>query len=84
MPEPRILLTDLILGESPRWHDDRLWFSDWGAQEVLAVDLESTREVIARVPSFPSGIDWAARRAAAHPLVERSAPPCVGSLTGRW
>jgi len=50
VPEPRTLLTDLILGESPRWHDDRLWFSDWGAQEVLAVDLEGTREVIVRVP----------------------------------
>ena len=57
-PEPRTLLTDLILGESPRWHDDRLWFSDWGAQEVLAVDLDGTREVIVRVPSFPFSIDW--------------------------
>ena len=58
MPGPRILLTDLILGESPRWHDDRLWFSDWGAQEVLAADLEGEREVIVRVPSFPFCIDW--------------------------
>ncbi|HEV8563305.1 MAG TPA: SMP-30/gluconolactonase/LRE family protein [Actinomycetota bacterium] len=58
VPEPRTLLTDLILGESPRWHDDRLWFSDWGAREVLAVDLEGTRDVIVRVPSFPFSIDW--------------------------
>jgi sugar lactone lactonase YvrE len=56
--EPRILLTGLILGESPRWHDDRLWFSDWGAHEVLAVDLDGTREVIVGVPSFPFCIDW--------------------------
>jgi sugar lactone lactonase YvrE len=59
MPEPRTLLTDLILGESPRWHDGRLWFSDWGAQEILAVDLEGAPEVIVRVPSFPFSIDWA-------------------------
>jgi sugar lactone lactonase YvrE len=58
VPEPRILLTDLILGESPRWHDDRLWFSDWGAQEVVAVDLDGTREVIVTVRSFPFSIDW--------------------------
>jgi sugar lactone lactonase YvrE len=58
VPEPRILLTDLILGESPRWHDGRLWFSDWGAHEVLAVDLKGTREVIVRIPSFPFSIDW--------------------------
>ena len=58
VPEPRILLTDLILGESPRWHDGRLWFSDWGAQEGVAVGSEGTREVILRVPSFPFCIDW--------------------------
>jgi sugar lactone lactonase YvrE len=58
MPEPRTLLADLILGESPRWHDGRLWFCDWGAQEILAVDLEGACEVIVRVPSFPFCIDW--------------------------
>ena len=58
MDEPRILLSDLILGESPRWHDGRLWLADWGAHEVLAVDLEGTREVVARVASFPFSIDW--------------------------
>jgi sugar lactone lactonase YvrE len=58
VPEPLILLNDLILGESPRWHDQRLWFSDWGAQEVVAVDLEGAREVIVNVPSFPFSIDW--------------------------
>ena len=58
MPELQILLTDLILGESPRWHDDRLWFCDWGTQEVVAVDPGGTREVIVNVPSFPFSIDW--------------------------
>jgi sugar lactone lactonase YvrE len=58
MNEPRILATDLILGESPRWHDGRLWCSDWGAQEVLAIDVEGAREVVVSVPSFPFSIDW--------------------------
>jgi sugar lactone lactonase YvrE len=58
LPVPQLLMSGLVLGESPRWHDDRLWFSDWGAQEVIAVDLESRAEVIVNVPSFPFSIDW--------------------------
>ena len=58
MPEPQILMTGIAFGESPRWHDGRLWFSDWGTQEVVAVDPEGRSEVIARVPSSPFSIDW--------------------------
>ncbi len=54
----QILATGLLLGESPRWHDGRLWFADWGAQELIAIDLAGTREVIGRVPSFPFSFDW--------------------------
>jgi sugar lactone lactonase YvrE len=54
------VLDDLSFGESLRWHQDRLWLADWGAQEVLAVDHEGRREVMARVgfPAFPMSIDW--------------------------
>jgi sugar lactone lactonase YvrE len=58
VPELQILMTGIVFGESPRWHDDRLWFTDWGAQEVVVVDLEGESEVIVRVPSFPFCIDW--------------------------
>jgi sugar lactone lactonase YvrE len=58
VPELQTLMTGIVFGESPRWHDDRLWFSDWGAQEVVAVDLEGQSEVIVRIPSFPFCIDW--------------------------
>ena len=60
IPELQTLMTGIAFGESPRWHDDRLWFSDWGAQEVIAVDLEGKSEVIVRVqfPSFPMCIDF--------------------------
>jgi len=58
VPRVQTLMTGLQLGESPRWHDDRLWFSDWGAHEVIAVDLAGKSEVILRVPSFPFCIDW--------------------------
>lgn len=58
MVEVRTLMTGLVMGESPRWHENRLWFSDWGAQKVVAVDLEGKSEPIVRVPSFPFCIDW--------------------------
>jgi sugar lactone lactonase YvrE len=45
----RTVMTGLIFGESPRWHDDRLWCIDMGAREVLAVDSEGKREVIIHV-----------------------------------
>ena len=58
MPEPKILMTGIAFGESPRWHEDRLWFADWGAEELIAVDLDGRSEVVLRVPSFPFSIDW--------------------------
>jgi sugar lactone lactonase YvrE len=58
MTEPQVLMTGIAFGESPRWHDDRLWFSDWGTQEVVAVDLEGESEVIVGVSSFPFCIDF--------------------------
>src|SRR4030095_6060022 len=42
----RTLLSNLVLVESPRWHDDRLVFSDWGTGELLAVGLDGAPEVI--------------------------------------
>jgi hypothetical protein len=28
--QPRVLLDGLAIPESPRWHEHRLWFSNWG------------------------------------------------------
>jgi sugar lactone lactonase YvrE len=44
-------------GESPRWHDGRLWFSDLAGQTIHAVDLGGRSEVVATVESFPFCID---------------------------
>lgn len=57
-PELQTLITGVAFGESPRWHDGRLWFSDWIAQEVVAVALDGKRELITRVQSLPFSIDW--------------------------
>lgn len=56
--DPRVLMTGIVMGESPRWHDGRLWFSDWGAQEIIAVDGAGRSEVMVEVPSFPFCFDW--------------------------
>jgi sugar lactone lactonase YvrE len=59
MSGPHILLTGLAIGESPRWHAGRLWFSNWGTQEIVAVDLEGHSEVMAHAPTtIPFCIDW--------------------------
>ena len=58
MHGPCALMTGLAFGESPRWHDGRLWFSDFGSREVVAVDLDGNREVIARVPGMPMGLGF--------------------------
>jgi len=58
MTEPQILMSGIAFGESPRWHDGRLWFADWGAQELIALDLEGNSEVVMHVASFPFCLDW--------------------------
>jgi sugar lactone lactonase YvrE len=57
MSEFRSLLSDLVLVESPRWHDDRLVFSDWGAGEVIALGLDGWRKVIANIDAIPFCLD---------------------------
>jgi len=52
------VLTGLVFPEQPRWHEGRLWFSDWGTQDVIAVDLDGKSEVILKGPSFPMCVDW--------------------------
>jgi sugar lactone lactonase YvrE len=54
----KTLMTGIVFGEQPRWHDGRLWFSDWGTQEVIAVDLNGNSEMILKAPSFPCCVDW--------------------------
>ena len=51
------LATGLTFPESPRWHEGRLWVSDWGAHRVLAIDLDGRVELAAQVESFPMCID---------------------------
>jgi sugar lactone lactonase YvrE len=55
LSEPRVLLSGLAYVESPRWHDDRLWFAHWGAGEIVAVDLDGVSEGVGH---GPPGLGW--------------------------
>ncbi len=52
------MLEGLHFPEGPRWHQGRLWFSDFYAHAVVAVDLDGKRENMAQVPQQPSGLGW--------------------------
>lgn len=52
------LLTGLAFGESPRWHDGRLWISDMGANELIAARLDGSTELIAKIGAMPMGTGW--------------------------
>jgi sugar lactone lactonase YvrE len=57
--QPRLLANDLVIGESARWHDERLWLSNWGAAEILTFDLDGRRDLVTEVPTtIPFSIDW--------------------------
>ena len=60
MPEIQTLMTGLVFGESPRWHNGHLWLSDWGAREVIVLGADGKRKDTLPMPfsSFPFCIDW--------------------------
>ncbi|WP_213737546.1 SMP-30/gluconolactonase/LRE family protein [Bradyrhizobium sp. dw_411] len=57
-PEPKILLSGLMFGESPRWREGRFWVSDWAAHEIIAIDPDGRHGVVVREPSIPLCMDF--------------------------
>ena len=54
----KTLISGLSFTECPRWHDGRLYFSDFYTRSVFAVALDGTKEIIAEVPGQPSGLGF--------------------------
>jgi sugar lactone lactonase YvrE len=52
------LIGGLGFPEGPRWHDGRLWFSDFGDRVVRAVDMDGTASEVVHVAARPSGLGW--------------------------
>jgi sugar lactone lactonase YvrE len=57
---PQTLLDGLTFPEGPRWHENRLWFSDFYNHRVVAVGLDGASETMLTVPQIPSGLGWMA------------------------
>ncbi len=53
-----IFITGLAFGESPRWHDGRLYVSDMGANELIAVAPDGSTELVAAIGGMPMGTGW--------------------------
>ena len=53
-----VLLDGLKFPESPRWHDDKLWFVDIDGHKVMTVDLNGHSETILERDDQVSGLGW--------------------------
>lgn len=57
--EPTTVLNHLSFLEGPRWHDGRIWVSDFYTHQVLSAREDgSDLRVEAEVPNQPSGLGW--------------------------
>ena len=54
--DTKILLDGLLFPEGPRWHGERLWFSDMQGLHVMTVDLNGNTEKIVAIKTSPS--EW--------------------------
>lgn len=44
--------------EGPRWHENKLWFSDMHGYKVYNMDTSGNISTIAEIPEQPSGLGW--------------------------
>ena len=54
----RVLAEGIYFGEGPRWHDGRLWFSDFYAHAVKSVSLDGDLRTEFEIDDQPSGLGW--------------------------
>ncbi len=54
-----LLIDGIDFGEGPRWHDGRLWYSDFFQRSISAVTIAGEREVVhGDLADRPSGLGW--------------------------
>lgn len=54
----RVLAEGIYFGEGPRWHEGRLWFSDFFAHAVKSVSLAGDLRTEFQIDDQPSGLGW--------------------------
>jgi len=52
------LVDGLGFPEGPRWHDNKLWFSDFRTGKVMTADLDGNTDVVVQLDDQPSGLGW--------------------------
>ena len=52
------LIGGIDFGEGPRWHNGRLWYSDFHQKTVYSVNLNGERNVEFTLDDQPSGLGW--------------------------
>jgi sugar lactone lactonase YvrE len=58
MREIEIFYEGLDFGEGPRWHEGRLWLSDFYPHQVLSFASTGDRRVEVELDDRPSGLGW--------------------------
>ena len=58
MAQARTLTDGLYFGEGPRWHNGRLWFSDFYDHAVKSMDMAGRVSIEHRFEDQPSGLGW--------------------------
>jgi sugar lactone lactonase YvrE len=54
----RVLCEGIYFGDDPRWHQGRLWFSDFFAHAVKSVSLAGDLRTEVEIDDQPSGLGW--------------------------
>ncbi|MGY1827969.1 SMP-30/gluconolactonase/LRE family protein [Blastococcus sp. SYSU DS0541] len=57
-PTTTVLADDLGFPEGPRWHDGRLWFSDFHDRVVRRMPADGGPAVVLELDDSPSGLGW--------------------------
>ncbi len=59
MADWELLVDGVDFGEGPRWHEGRLWYSDFFQRAVYSVGLDGDRRVeVGNTDDRPSGLGW--------------------------
>jgi sugar lactone lactonase YvrE len=54
----RVLREGLSFGECPRWHDGRLWYSDFYRRGIYSMDAQGEERLEHMVQGQPAGLGW--------------------------
>jgi hypothetical protein len=64
MSQPQLLATDLVIGESARWHDGCRWLSNWAPKRFSRTTWRASRSHDAGAYNYPVLHRLVARRSA--------------------